>query len=243
MVDVVVATADAPGTIGIALVGSHARGTATRWSDIDVHRYVRDGTPKPANIVRWVGDRLLRANTLTPREIREELARPERAVWAVEPTRTMRILVDREGQLGVLRSEALAFEWSRVADAAYDWASKRLSKDAENVLKLCAAVDARDESSVLNAHLNLALHCTEAACVSLGVLITTENRFHHEVRQAAGRTWTDAQRAAYGLDGGDIFARAVATCALYDATVTLLSDRLDSSAREVAARAIALMPR
>jgi len=145
--------------------------------------------------------------------------------------------------LAAIRSEALAFEWSRIAGAANDWASNRVAKDAENVLKLRAALDARDESSVLNAHLNLALHCTQAICISLGVLITSENRFHEQVREAAGPTWTKAQRAAYGLDGEDIFARAVATCALYEATVTLLSVRLDVEAREVAARAIAIMPR
>lgn len=242
-VEVIVAEVDTPGTIGIALVGSLALGTATRWSDIDVHRYVRDDAAKPPNIVRWVAGRLLRANTTTPREVREELSRPETAVWAVEPTRTMRILVDREGQLAAIRSEALAFEWSRIAVAANDWVSKRVAKDAENVLKLRGAVDAQDESSVLNAHLNLALHCTEATCVSLGVLIISENRFHEQVREAAGPTWTKAQRAAFGLDGDDIFARAIATCALYEATVTLLSAHLDSQTREVAARAIAVMPR
>jgi predicted nucleotidyltransferase len=242
-VEDIVAVVDTPDTIGIALVGSLARGTATRWSDMDVHRYVNDGASRPPNIVRWVAGRLLRANTTTPREVREELARPETAVWAVEPTRTMRILVDREGQLALIKSAALAFEWSRIAEAANEWVSQRVSKDAENVLKLRGAVDARDESSVLNAHVNLALHCTEATCVALGVLITSENRFHEQVREAAGPTWTTAQRAAYGLEGGDIFARAVATCALYEATVTLLSDHLDSPARQVAERAIAVMPR
>jgi len=243
LAEVIVAAVDTPGTIGVALVGSHARGTATRWSDLDVHRYVPDDSAKPSNIVQWLGDRLLRANTVTPSEVREELARPETAVWAVGPTRTMRILVDRGGQLAAIRSESLAFEWSRVAGAASDWASRRLSKDAENVLKLRGAVDARDESSVLNAHLNLALHCTEAVCVSLGVLIVSENRFHEQVREAAGPAWTRAQRAAYGLDGGDIFARAIATCALYQATVSLLAVRLDAQAQDVAARAIAVMPR
>jgi len=95
-VDVIVAAVDTPGTIGIALVGSLARGTATPWSDIDVHRYVRDETAKPPNLVRWVAGRLLRATTTTPGEVRGDLERPETAVWAVEPTRTMRILVDRE---------------------------------------------------------------------------------------------------------------------------------------------------
>jgi hypothetical protein len=242
-VEDIVAAVDTPATIGIALVGSLARGTATRWSDIDVHRYVRDDASRPPNIVRWVTGRLLRANTTTPREVRQELARPETAVWAVEPTRTMRILVDREGQLALIQSAALAFDWSQIAEAANEWVSQRVSKDAENVLKLRGAVDGRDESSILNAHLNLALHCTEASCIALGVLITSENRFHEQVRKAAGPIWTNAQRAAYGLDGGDIFARAVATCALYEATVTLLTDHLDSPALEVAARAIAVMPR
>jgi len=70
------------------------------------------------------------------------------------------------------------------------------------------------------------------------VLIPTENRFHDVVRAAAGPDWTAAQRAAYGLDGGDAVARARATRELYARTVALLEAEIAPEDRAVADRAL-----
>ena len=232
------AFADLPGTRGIALAGSVARGQHTPWSDVDLLRYVAgsgvaDGVPP-----RWIGDRLVRVSSQTMEEAWAELERPEIAIWAVLPLQQMRILLDRDGDVARLVDRARTFEWASIAERARAWASRRLAKDAENVLKLRAAIDREDESSILNAHLNLAQHCADAVAVARGVLIPTENRFHEVVRQAAGPEWTRLQRAAYGLDGGDAVARARATCALYAATVALLGPDLDKDDRAVADRAL-----
>lgn len=97
---------------------------------------------------------------------------------------------------------------------------------------------ADDESSILNAHLDLALHCTEAVAVERGVLIPTENRFHDVVRAAAGEEWSGVQRAAYGLDGGDAVARARATRELYARTAALLDSDLAADDRAVIDRVL-----
>jgi predicted nucleotidyltransferase len=228
--------ADLPGTRGLALAGSIVRGELTPWSDIDVNRYVT-GTGIASGVPpRWIGDRLVRVSSQTMEEAWAELERPEIAIWAVLPLRSMRILLDRDGDVARLAERARLFRWEDIATRARSWASRRLAKDAENVLKLRAAIDAADESSILNAHLNLAAHCADAVAVARGVLIPTENRFHDVVRQAAGPDWTRRQRAAYGLDGGDAVSRARATCELYAATVALLE--LDAEDRAVAQRAL-----
>lgn len=228
--------ADSPGTRGLALAGSIVRGELTPWSDIDVNRYVA-GTGIAAGVPpRWIGDRLVRVSSQTMAEAWAELDRPEIAVWAILPLRSMRILVDRDGEVARLADRARRFRWEEIAGRARSWASRRLAKDAENVLKLRAAMDAGDESSILNAHLNLAAHCADAIAVGRGVLIPTENRFHDVVRDAAGPEWTRRQRSAYGLDGGDATARARATCDLYAHTVSLLD--LDADDRVVAERAL-----
>jgi predicted nucleotidyltransferase len=234
----ILAVADLPGTRGIALAGSVARGEQTEWSDIDVLRYVEGTGVANAVPPRWVGDRLVRVSCYTMEEAWAELDRPELAIWAILPLREMRILVDRDGEVARLQRAARSFDWGSMAERAIAWASRRLAKDAENVLKLRAAIDARDESSILNAHLNLAQHCADAVAVARGVLIPTENRFHDVVRAAAGSDWTRLQRAAYGLDSGDAVARARATCELYAATVALLASELDDEDRLVAERAI-----
>lgn len=236
----IIAAADHPGTRGLAISGSVARGEHTVWSDIDVNRYVAGASVADAVPPRWIGDRLVRVSSYTMAEAWAELERPEIAIWAVLPLQGMRILVDRDGEVTRLQEAARSFQWAAVASRARAWASRRLAKDAENVLKLRAAIDRRDESSIMNAHLNLAQHCADAVAVARGVLIPTENRFHDVVRAAAGPDWTRLQRAAYGLDGEDAVSRAQATCALYAATVAYLAAELDEEDHRVAERAIRL---
>ena len=233
--DSLVAFADLPGTRGLALAGSFVRGEHTAWSDIDILRYASIGAPAvpPA----WIAGRLVRVSSQTMDEAWSELERPEIAIWAVLPLREMRILMDRDGDVTRLSTRARDFRWDDIADSARAWASRRVAKDAENVLKLRAAIERADESSILNAHLNLAAHCADAVAVARGVLIPTENRFHDVVRAAAGADWTRLQRAAYGLDGGDAIARARATCELYAITVAMLELAPDD--RVVAERALA----
>jgi len=231
--------ADRPGTRGITISGSFARGETTEWSDVDVNRYVAGTGVAAAVPPRWIDGRLVRVSSRTMEEAWSELERPEIAIWAVLPVRGMRILLDRDGEIARLVKAARAFRWKSVAERAQVWASRRLAKDAENVLKLCAAIDRADESSILNAHLNLAQHCADAVAVARGVLITSENAFHAQVRAAAGAEWTRRQRAAYALDGGDAVARARATCELYACTVDLLE--IDPEDRAVADRAISVL--
>ena len=228
--------ADSPGTRGLALAGSIIRGEANPWSDIDIFRYVTGTGIPPALPPRWIGERLVRVSTITMEYAWTELERPEIAIWAVLPLRSMRILIDRDGDIARLSARARDFQWNDIAGGARTWASLRLAKDAENVLKLRAAIETVDESSILNAHLNLAAHCADAVAVARGVLIPTENRFHDVVRKAAGPEWTRRQRAAYGLNGEDAVARARATCDLYAFTLSLLG--VDGDDRAVAERAL-----
>src|SRR5438552_9991799 len=175
---VLVEFADSPETRGLALAGSFIRGDVTQWSDIDVFRYVTGTGVAPSVPPRWIHGRLVRVSSLTMEYAWTELERPEVAIWAIIPLRSMRILVDRDGDVARLWERARDFRWVNIAERAQAWASRRLAKDAENVLKLRAAIETNDESSILNAHLNLAAHCADAVAVARGVLIPTENRFH-----------------------------------------------------------------
>jgi len=231
--------ADSPETRGLALAGSFIRGDTNQWSDVDVFRYVTGSGIATSPPPRWIGGRLVRVSSLTMEYAWTELERPEVAIWAVMPLRSMRILVDRDGDVALLSQRARDFRWVDIAERAQAWASRRLAKDAENVLKLRAAMETADESSILNAHLNLAAHCADAVAVARGVLIPTENRFHDVVRQAAGPEWTRRQRSAYGFNGEGAVSRARATCELYAFTVALLD--LDADDRVVIERALEVL--
>lgn len=229
--------ADRPGTTGIAISGSFARGAENEWNDVNVNRYIAGTGVAPAVAPRWISARLVRVSAQTMEEAWAELERPEVAVWAVLPLRGMRILVDREAEVGRLVDAGRAFRWNTLSERARVWASRRMAKDAECALKLRAAIYRADESSILNAHLNLAQHCADADGAGRGVLISTEHRFHEEVRAGAGPEWTRAQRAAHAPDGGDAIARARATCALH-AHIVGIFDLHHPEGRKVAHRAI-----
>ena len=233
----------APGVHGVAVVGSAARGDATAWSDIDVNAYV----VLPAQ--RWqarpvfLGDRLVMIASAVFEASREELASPERAIWAVPAFRDMRILLDNERKLLALKEEAEAFDWSTLRIAAEASARANLAASAEYVFKIRAALERRDESAVLHAAGALIGRCTRAIVTARGVLIRTENEYFRKAQEAAGPQWAQRHRECFGLGSNvglalDAFEQGFAACRLYAETVKVLDDVLDDATRDVTRRAL-----
>ena len=239
----VVERATYPAVRAIVLLGSAARGDATAWSDLDVERWVVRAVDRRDDVAVLLEDRLLIIHTRTVEEVRAELHSPERAIWAVPAYRNMRVLHDPHGDAASVGEAARRFEWERLRDGAVLAARLNLAKSAEFVFKLRAALERQDEGSALHASIALAGRCARAVAVARGVLIRTENEYYAKVWEAAGVAWTREHRAASGLDGGGAFAQALAACRLYAETLRLLDDVLDDEAREITARAIAVMPR
>jgi hypothetical protein len=227
----------------VVLLGSAGRGDATPWSDLDVERWVHTQGALREDAVSLLNDRLLIIHTRTVEDVRAELRSPERAIWAVPAYRNMRVLHDPYGDAASVGDAARAFRWEDLRGDAALAARHNLAKSAEFVFKLRAAKDAQNEGSALHAAVALAGRCTRAVAVARGVLIRTENEYYAKVRGAAGPAWTREHLAAFGLDGGGVFAQALAACRLYAETLRVLDDVLDPEAREITARAIAVMPR
>ena len=142
----IIAALDVPGTRGLSLMGSFARGEETSWSDVDVHRYATTA-PERVSEACWIDGRLVRTVTTTAEREAAELERPEVAVRAVLPLGYMPILVDRDGDLARIQERARAFDWSALRARALAWAWSRVAKDAENVLKLRAAPSSRPRTA------------------------------------------------------------------------------------------------
>ncbi|HET8567862.1 MAG TPA: nucleotidyltransferase domain-containing protein [Candidatus Limnocylindria bacterium] len=233
----------APGVHAVSVVGSAARGDATEWSDIDLHACVRLSEQKFATRVRYLEDgRLVMVASDTLAEMREELAEPARAVWAVPALRDMRILLDQERSLGALQDEARAFEWSRLEARAKESERQRLVASIEYVHKIRAAVERADESAALHAERALVERCTRAVVTATGTFIRTENEYFARAREVAGPQWTELHRLAFGLEGGDAFTRARIACLLFAETARVLDDILDGSSRELIRRGLAVAP-
>lgn len=72
-----IAFADAPGTRGLALAGSVARGEHKEWSDVDLLRYAAGTDTASAVPPRWMDDRPVCVSSQTMDEAWSELERPD----------------------------------------------------------------------------------------------------------------------------------------------------------------------
>lgn len=118
---------------------------------------------------------------------REELARPETAIWAVPGLQQAQMLLDKDGSLGELQRAALTFIWEPLQAVADAYASHIVMGDGEEVHKIPGALMARDESAILYGTLGLVLGLARAVAIQRGLLIQTENSFFRQVQEAVGR--------------------------------------------------------
>ncbi len=112
---------DNPNTLGLMLVGSYSKGTATERSDIDITRFVQT-TEAPAPRLRIYEEKVLELLVMPlPEAI--SFDRPEVALFAVPLWRHAHIRVDKTGRLAQFQREAqesagLDSEWSALLEQA-----------------------------------------------------------------------------------------------------------------------------
>jgi hypothetical protein len=227
----IVAELDSSDTLAVALTGSHARGDATRYSDMDILRFVAKlpETESQRYTLKHIQGRLVSITTTTIAAKRDELTRPEDAIRAVPGLRQMRVLLDRNDSLGRLKQEAESFTWEPVQAAADEYASYNLMGCAEEVHKILTGLLASDESTLAYANLGLYLGLVKVVAVQRNVLIYSDNTYFQQAQEAAGRDseWTRWFRLSAGLDRGPAHlppakAQGVAGLGLYRETAKLL---------------------
>jgi predicted nucleotidyltransferase len=237
-----IALADGPAVRGIAILGSIARGEASRWSDIDVESTVVAVTDKWPTRPSFIDSRLVMSSSITDVEQRAQLGRPDKAIWAVPSFVAMRVLVDRDGALARLQEVCRSFDYAPLRPAAMSYIREKAGSSCEYVFKIRDALERRDDSKALHAAASLIGKCERIIAVAFLTPIPTENAYYRIIQQAAGPAWTDAHRSAFGLEGGDEFAQAAAACALFRETMRLVDDRLDAGTRGIVGPTLELAP-
>lgn len=223
------------GMVGMLLLGSHARGEPTPYSDVDLVRLA--STPPETERDRYtLVDRqgyLISLSTTTVADKRAELARPETAIWAVPGLRQARVLLDRDGSVEALLGAARAFEWAALQPAADAYASYEVMGFAEEVHKVLGALLRGDEWMCAYATLGLIIGMPRAVAVQRGLLIQSDNTYQRQVVEAVGHdsAWASAFCLAAGLRPGSGAApltleRGVAALRLYEETAAVLSGSL-----------------
>lgn len=186
------------GVRAVFLTGSHARGEADAWSDLDLavlvteDRFARD-------TVSYREGRLVSVERRTVAGRGRAFTEPEVALWNLEALRTGRMLHDPDGVFAALQARAQAFAWTEVEDQAHRHAGQLVAGMAEEVHKVVGGLHAGDGSKVGYAAAGLTFALGTAALLSTGTLIPTENRY---LALAQG-AWADpAWRGAYGTLAG-----------------------------------------
>ena len=236
----IVTEIDSDEVTAVIIAGSHVRGTATRYSDVDFARFVR--TPPEGKKKRYFyrEGRLISVVTWTLDFIEESITRPELAIWRVPALREARILLDKEGVFAAFQQQLADFRWESLQEQANAWASDVLMLFGEFAHKMLGALLNHDEATMAYATQDLLWTLPEVVAVQRGVLIEGSNRYYAQVQEAAGTdsAWTHFHRLALCLEPfpahlSPAEARGLAALRLYEETARLLRDTLLPEDREV----------
>ncbi|MFG3342110.1 nucleotidyltransferase family protein [Glycomyces sp. NPDC048151] len=216
----------APGTRGIGLFGSVAKGTDHPHSDIDLFLAV---DADPGTEVRQVQGRMVTLSRKTFADLDGGLANPWEAVTAVGAWRHAVVLHDPEGRMRRLQARARDWTWETIAAAADQWAARELVGLAEEVHKVAGmlALD-RPRAAAANRAV-LVLQVGYALAVADRLVCDSENDLWDAVAAAEGPAWTSAWDTAAGIAAADHATGCRAALALYRHAADRLDRHLDAA--------------
>jgi predicted nucleotidyltransferase len=229
----IAAEIDSDEVTAIILGGSHARGTATPYSDVDFARFARTHPQGKNKRYFYRQSRLISVVTWSLDFMEESITRPEQAIWRVPALRDARILLDKEGVFAAFQQRLADFRWESLQERANAWASDVLMLLGEFAHKMLGALLTHDETTMAYATQDLLWSLPEVVAVQRGVLIEGSNQYYTLVQEAAGKdsAWTHYHRLALCLEPlpADLTpaeARGIAALRLYKETARLLRDVL-----------------
>ena len=220
---------DSDDVIGIGMGGSHVRGEATPYSDVDLMCFFSDTVLLPKKRFIYRDGRLVGIATRTVAGVRRDFTRPEIALHAVPMMQELRILLDKDGSIGVLQRDALDFSWESVQEAANAYARSMMMSSTEQVHKMLGILLNDDALAFSSAMTTFPVHLAQLLAIQRGVLIKTDSRFFYQLQESIGLTsaWTQAHLRAVSIepppaDVPSLQWRASAFLSLYLETVNLL---------------------
>jgi len=198
---------DAPYVHALALMGSHARGDAGLYSDVDVVRFVgEEDHNAPEQEAHTQAGQLVVVSTVTPVQVEEWFSKPEMAVNAIIGVRGARALRDHAGYFAAIQARATSFVWDTVMqERANHWASARMVGWIEEVHKGLEGLRRGDTGRLLNARFGLSWGLSRVMIVQRGLLLTGDNAFYDALTNEMGPSseWVRLRRTAFGIEDND----------------------------------------
>ena len=217
----------APGVVAQALMGSYARGDASRFSDVDLVRFFPEADRLGETETHLRDGFFVVVSDAGPDQVEAWFTEPQLASATIAGLRSARSLWDPDGYFDDIQVRAKEFNWGGEMQARADaWASSQMVGWIEEVQKGLAGLRSGDEGRLLNARYGLTWGLTNVLRVQRGIMISGDNGTYREVIEAIGpdSRWATLSRRAFGIDGVDSLPNQVkAGLQLYIHTAELLS--------------------
>ena len=196
----------------VVLTGSHARGDATIYSDVDLVA-IGDG---PDYRLEMHAGLLVSTSWQTRSEVEETLRSPSQACAAVPAWRSARILYDPNGIAAELVASAQNWQWDDIGEARLTaWVAEELTGYAEEVFKLVAMLEQRRLQAASVQRSVLTLRIPMIMATHLRLLYDSENVLWDMVGDVLDGDWRELQSAAFGLSGEPFQESCLAALELY----------------------------
>lgn len=215
---------DREDVVGITLGGSYARGTATRYSDVDLACFWREGVRPPPKRFMYRQDKLISIKMTSVAEIREMLKQPHLVVFFASGTH--RLLLDKDGSVGRLLAEIEAFRWEDIQEAVNGQVSQWMMLKAEDIQKILREFQEENAPGLALVIPRLVAELALLTALCHRTLITSDSTYYRQVQEATGldSSWTHYHRIATGLEDGPtgidpLRARGIAALHLYRETL------------------------
>jgi Nucleotidyltransferase domain len=246
--EALVAELDTDQIRGILLGGSHARGDATLYSDIDLACFVQDSFRPWRKRFLYREGHLMSIGLKTLAGVQQQLTDPWQALWIVPSFQQARVLLDKDGSMRQLKQMVEDFAWEPLRTEAIESAGDILTCDAEFIHKLLGNSWKGNRSGVAYATTRLFDGATMAMALSHAVFITTDSLYYQEVEATVGleTAWTHYHRLLTGAttsaeDTSSVQARGKLALQLYRETAQLLWPTLNEERRAVVEQVLRLI--
>jgi len=225
--------------VGITLGGSYARGTATRYSDVDLACFWREELRPPPKRFLYRQGKLISIKMTKVSEARELLKRPDSAMLLVSGKR--RLLLDKDGSVSSLLAEIEAFRWEDLQKAVNAHVSFWMMLKAEDVQKVLREFEQENAEGLALVIIHLVEQLTRLTALYHRTVTTNNSTYYQQVQEAAGRdsAWTRSHRIATGLEAGPagiapLRGRGIAVLHLYRETLVFVKPVMQADHREIA---------
>lgn len=243
---------DRPDVTAIVLMGSHARGNAGPYSDVDLARFISESNGHKAEAQSYLIDGcLVVVSDISPATVERWFSVPEEASNYIGGLCSARPLIDRDNSFARIQARARSFDWDAAMQQKADaWASRQMVGWIEEVHKGLEGLRRNDVGRLLNARHGCSWGLSRVVQVQRGILLSSDNTFYDEPAEAVGwdSEWVRLRRIAFGIAveneaAPSLREQVMAGLRLYALTAEMLEGILQPEDRSLVAETVHLIRR